>query len=451
MKLPLAIFIFLPLTLRCQIKKTEGISFYNELTWNQIKAKAKLENKYIFIDCFATWCAPCKQMDEEVFSDDSVAKIAASKFISLKLQFDTTSLDGLNVMERYAIAHKFQSKYNITSLPTYLFFSPDGIAVYKDIGTKTVSGFIQVLNKALENTYKKYFVTLDAYQNGKLAKKEIPFLINLAKRSNDNYMAQKIASLYIKDEIYRCDYKSILTRENLILIGTYLKSSKEKGFRMFYRNPLKVDAITGINGFSNNAIYKVIEKEDIIRPENLSDPYNDPPDWNAIKKKISIKYSLTIAERSIVIAQFNWYKTHYDSPRTPQRYRSDSMLKKISPAIHFEYINKYKLDTVIRPDVLGNMIELFIVPYSEDKTLLTNALAWIGTVMKTYPGGYYSYDYAILLYKLGYIQQAVAWQELTLKLLEYDALKAKRVNYRDDSFYKKQMTILEQMTRGEKL
>ncbi len=36
------------------------IHFENGLSWEQIKEKAKAEHKYIFVDCYATWCGPCK-------------------------------------------------------------------------------------------------------------------------------------------------------------------------------------------------------------------------------------------------------------------------------------------------------------------------------------------------------------------------------------------------------
>ena len=43
----------------------EGIKFENG-TWAEILAKAKKENKYVFLDAFTTWCGPCKWMDKEV-------------------------------------------------------------------------------------------------------------------------------------------------------------------------------------------------------------------------------------------------------------------------------------------------------------------------------------------------------------------------------------------------
>jgi thiol:disulfide interchange protein len=49
-----------------RIDTSKGINFENNLSWEQVKEKAKAENKYIFVDCYATWCGPCKAMDKEV-------------------------------------------------------------------------------------------------------------------------------------------------------------------------------------------------------------------------------------------------------------------------------------------------------------------------------------------------------------------------------------------------
>ncbi len=46
-----------------QSKKSE-IVFSQGMTWNEIKQKAKQENKYLFLDCYTTWCGPCREMDK---------------------------------------------------------------------------------------------------------------------------------------------------------------------------------------------------------------------------------------------------------------------------------------------------------------------------------------------------------------------------------------------------
>src|SRR5688572_7384578 len=106
--------------------QSDGINFQHDLAWDQILAKAKSENKYVFVDCYATWCGPCKDMDKNVYPQENVGKFFNAKFISVKVQMDKTSNDSRMVKQWYDDAEKLMSKYQVTAFPTFLFLSPDG-------------------------------------------------------------------------------------------------------------------------------------------------------------------------------------------------------------------------------------------------------------------------------------------------------------------------------------
>src|SRR5688500_1947651 len=111
---------FLLLTLAA--KGQNGISFESNLTWAEVKQKAKIENKYIFMDCFATWCLPCKQMDKEVYPNDTIGAFVNSNFISIKIQMDTSTSDGDDVKKKYKEASSIQREFKVSAFPTFLFF-----------------------------------------------------------------------------------------------------------------------------------------------------------------------------------------------------------------------------------------------------------------------------------------------------------------------------------------
>ncbi len=99
------LFICMPILLYAQ-KQNADISFERGLTWHQIQVKAKAENKFIFVDCYATWCGPCRLMDKNVFTNSEVANYLNNNFISVKVQMDKTASDDEDVKRWYDDALK---------------------------------------------------------------------------------------------------------------------------------------------------------------------------------------------------------------------------------------------------------------------------------------------------------------------------------------------------------
>ena len=89
-KVSILIFGFLLFAIHATAQET-GVQFQNAASWQEILDQAKSENKYILVDCYATWCAPCKYMDKTVFPDKEVAKFVSEKFIAVKIQMDKTA------------------------------------------------------------------------------------------------------------------------------------------------------------------------------------------------------------------------------------------------------------------------------------------------------------------------------------------------------------------------
>jgi thiol:disulfide interchange protein DsbD len=105
-------------------------------------AEAVKAGKPVFIDSFADWCIPCKELDKMTFNQPEV--VAASRYFVM-LKTDLTSGSDPKVKA-------FYKKYNVRGVPTLLFLMPDGteIADLRGTGFETKDVFLGKMNKALE-------------------------------------------------------------------------------------------------------------------------------------------------------------------------------------------------------------------------------------------------------------------------------------------------------------
>src|SRR5579863_10760388 len=88
-----------------QPQDAKGIHFEHDLSWSAIQAKAKAENKYIFMDCFTTWCGPCRYMSTAIFPQKAAGDYMNEKFVCVAVQLDTTAKDDDQVKGWYTSAH----------------------------------------------------------------------------------------------------------------------------------------------------------------------------------------------------------------------------------------------------------------------------------------------------------------------------------------------------------
>jgi thioredoxin:protein disulfide reductase len=104
-----AIFFALP-------KKVESSIEWKPYS-EQAVAEAQKQGKGVIIDSYATWCIPCKELDELTFTNADVKK-EAEKFVTLKLDLTSNEPD--------TDAGRARSKFKIIGVPTILFLDAKG-------------------------------------------------------------------------------------------------------------------------------------------------------------------------------------------------------------------------------------------------------------------------------------------------------------------------------------
>ena len=99
----------------------QNINFENS-SFEESLVKAAAENKLIFIDCYTSWCGPCKEMSKYIFTDESVYTYFNEKFINVKMNMEKG--EGIELAQYY----------KVDSYPTLLFLDTNGDVVHKVIG-----------------------------------------------------------------------------------------------------------------------------------------------------------------------------------------------------------------------------------------------------------------------------------------------------------------------------
>lgn len=68
--------------------QNRSINFEQTKVWKQIVKKAKKEKKLIFVDCYTSWCGPCKMLANNVFTKDEVADYFNQTFVNAKYDME---------------------------------------------------------------------------------------------------------------------------------------------------------------------------------------------------------------------------------------------------------------------------------------------------------------------------------------------------------------------------
>jgi thioredoxin-related protein len=224
--------------------KAKGIVF-EDLTFAQAKQKAQATGKYIFIDFYATWCGPCKYLEKEVFTIDSVGEYFNTHFVNIRIDAEEEEL-GL-------VESIFLEAY-----PTLVIFDKDGNQMISSVGVLEADELLAFGKKAAD-----YEAVFAAYKNNpneyEVISTYLSYVVDTEpNRANDialTYLNKLDTSLLLTDEAYGIlnyvnDYSSSVI--------TYVYNNLDES--PSYLPPFFDDLTYKL---MNKALYDAVEQQDL--------------------------------------------------------------------------------------------------------------------------------------------------------------------------------------------
>lgn len=406
------LFFLMLLTPLLSLAQQTGTHFEHNLSWTQAKEKAKKENKYLFVDCFTTWCGPCKYMTATIFPQQKVGDFFNKNFVNIKVQMDKTPKDNEEVKSWYADALSIAKDYKVRAYPTFLIFSPDGELVHQVVGGGEADYFIAKVNKAFKPE-TQYFTVLKKYKAGDKNPEFLKSLTYAADEAYDTETKDKVATEYIASQ------KDLYTKDNLEFLGKFTANSKSKGFDVILKNPEKVDEVLG-KGTANKILTDIIMDEEVYAlVKGKSDPNVNVDEIEATIKK---KYPLVDLSKSLAMFKVQLYQNKKDWTN----YQAAAL----------SYMRKYGNDVDVNT---LNSLAWTVFENCHDPACVAEALNWSKRSVEATNNAQPALmdTYANLLHKLGKTEEAIKWEEKAINLVP-DAEKA---NYQG---------TLDKMKKGEK-
>ncbi|KFF18713.1 thioredoxin family protein [Chryseobacterium sp. JM1] len=350
----------------------QGIKF-EDSNFAAILAKAKKENKLVFVDAYASWCGPCKLMVKNIFPLQTVGDFYNSHFVNAKIDMEKGEGIGL------------AKKYNVKAFPTYLFINGDGEEVHRTLGYVEEKDFIQFAKDA-EDPNKRLTALKQKFENGE---KDPEFLKNLAGLTiyNDSELAGRVLDRYFQQ-------KTTLDQEDVQMLLSGVQSTESPLYKIFQNKKAE--------------IIKIFPEEKYAKfDKNIKLNTAVKKSYNAETKTWNDSYFLTETQK---------FMTKEESEKFLKKVKASRALKdKDIPTYEKLTIELYKDYSAASSEELNSLAWNFFENVSS-KASLEKAVAWAQESVKKNENYANTDTLANLYNKIGDKKNAKMWAEKSVQL-----------------------------------
>ena len=335
--------------------------------WESAMKMAKKEKKAIYVDCYTTWCGPCKWMEKNTFPDEAVGEFYNKNFVSLKLDMEKGE------------GKELAKTWQISAYPTSMFFDAGGNAIHKAVGAMEAPGLIATGTIALDPE-KQVYSQMKKFADGN---REPEFLYDHAMAlAMANLNFREVADEYIKTQ----NDGDWMNEKNWKFIRGLVTSSDNPLFRKVTEN---WDAFEKVGGDDIGIYVKYVLNNDIYRTVGSGD--------ESALQKLQTKFQSLVpeaAEELYAKAQYLFYKSNPE----------------LSHVYAVSYFDNFCNDWDELNNVSWDYFEQF-----EDKQYLEKALNWANRSVEIEENYYNTDTQANILAKLGRTEEAIKATERSIE------------------------------------
>lgn len=366
----------------------QGVDFQAPLPWKEVLAKAKREHKNVFVDCFASWCGPCKLMDREVYPTAEAGKAINDKYLAVRMQMDLAGNEDADYISK---------TYHLEGYPTLLYLSADGTLLAKRTGAIFGKDFVQFAADALDPA-KQFGNLYERYKNGSLPVKDFKDLADKADQQSRRDLALEVRKAYMRRYFNTVADTAVSSPDNLLFLDRHpeLIAIGDRYFRLLTNQRAAFDKV--YPGAAENIVKSVAVRERILARLGT-----DNPDWVAIETGFRQAYEG--ADTAVVFLQIkiDFYSRRKDLPAFAAAV--DELLQRCP-----DYLasGQHVVD-------LNNYAWYGIFLNTSERPLLERALAWSDAAVSHSTSDDNKDTKANILYKLGRKDEAIALEQSIAK------------------------------------